>query len=148
MLKRLIIVSIISVFMLSAFTLNPKDSKAATLPPILFTDTAELYASVADLGTIFGNEWEIVIYNDFPIGATPFGFGFRNYNTTYNTAEQTVFEDDNWYGYAMVFTWVGDGTQSYISTTNGFQGVETLTTTPPPAPAASVDSVFNKIKHK
>ncbi len=138
---------VLSVFMFSVLAMTPKDSKAATLPPILFTDAAEIYASIADLGTILGNEWEIVIYNEFPIGATPFGFGFRNYNATYGTAVQTVFEDDNWYGYAMVFTWIGDGTPSYISLSTGWQGVDILTTTPP-VPSSDSESTSKQIRQK
>ncbi len=151
MLKKLIIVSIIGVCMLSVFTLTPKDTKAATLPQALFTDFGEVYISVADLGAIFGSEWEITAFNVFPVGTDPFGFGFRNYNVTNGTAVQTVFEDDTWFGAAMVYTWVGEGTQSFISITNSFQGVDILTTTPPPAAAAlssSMESMSERTRRR
>ncbi len=135
MLKKMIVSLAFSVFMFSVFTSAPSDSKAATLPQVIFSNNGMedfIYVSVSDLGTIFGNEWEIIVFNDFPIGADPFGFGFRNYNATYGTAVQTEFRDDTWEGAAMVFNWIGDGSLNYISLSTGWQGVEVLSTTPSP----------------
>ncbi len=132
MLKKLIIVLALSVCMLSIFTLNSKESKAATLPPVMFTDNGKVFVSVADLGTIFGSEWEIIVINDFPFGPAPFGFGFRYYNTTFNAAVQTINQDSSWLGAAMAYIWAGDGTPGYLSLTSGHQSVRTLTLAPPP----------------
>ncbi len=141
MLKKLLIVSALSVFMLSVFALTPKYSTAATLPGVMFTDNDKIFVSVADLGTILGTEWEIIVINNSTATA-PFGFGFRNYNTTWTAAVQTIFKDDNWFGAAMAYTWIGDGTLGYLSLSNGVQSVVTLTTTPsPPAFACGVDQV-------
>ena len=134
MLKKLIIVLALSVCMLSIFTLSPKNSKAATLPQVMFTDNGKVFVSAADLGTIFGSEWEIIVINDFPFGPKPFGLGFRYYNTTYNAAEQIINQDASWLGAAMAYIWAGDGTQGYLSLTNGNQSVRTLTLAPPIAP--------------
>ena len=134
MFKKSIIVLALSVCMLSIFTLSAKNSKAATLPQVMFTDNGKVFVSVADLGTIFGSEWEIIAINDFPIGPAPFGLGFRYYNTTYNAAEQTINQDSSWLGAAMAYIWAGDGTQGYLSLTNGIQSVRTLTLAPPIAP--------------
>ncbi len=147
MLKKLIFVSALSVFMLSAFTLTPEDSKAATLPQVLFSDNGKVFISVMDLGTILDSEWEIIVINDFPIGAVPSGVGFRNYNPTYGGGVHTIIRDDNWLGAAMAYIWTGDGTPGYLSLSNGVQAVRILTVAPP-APSSSLESTSERIRRK
>ncbi len=102
MLRKLIIISIISVFMLSAFTLISKESKAGTLPQVYWSNTDRIFASVADLGTIFDSEWDIIVMN-FADMTAPWGLGFRFHNVYWEEAVQNIVADDFWSPAAIVY---------------------------------------------
>ena len=134
MLKKLIIVSIISICTLSIFTLSPKKSEAATLPGVYFDSDGAVYVSVLDLGMFINNEWEVLLINNWPDMGPIWAFGFRNYNTTFNAGVQTILEDDLWFGEAGAYVWDGFGTATgYFSDTDGDQWTSIISATPPPS---------------
>ena len=130
-MKRLIIVSIISICMVFGFNMTPKVSKAATLPQVYFTGFGLVYVSVADLGTIFGNEWEIIVKNDyFFLDEQPWGVGFRFYNVTWEEAVQSILSDDFWWAEGATYEWDGFGTTTgYFSDNAPQQWTTTISST-------------------
>ena len=144
MLRKLIIVSIISVFMLSAFTLISKESKAGTLPQVYWSDTGRVFVSVADLGTIFGNEWDIVVMNLADMTAS-WGLGFRFHNAHWREAVQCIVSDDIWSPEAIVYDTFDfpEPQPAHLAHSTG-QSPVILTTTPPLASRTDIPESYSR----
>lgn len=132
-MKRRIIVLSMVIALIVMFALPPKHAGAASLPQIIYIDLfgGRIYFRVVDLGTLFGNEWEVIAKNNLSF-TNPWGLGLRFYNTSWAQAVQMIAADDTWVAEEMAFTWGGSGSAGYLSLANGFQGVANITTTPPP----------------
>jgi predicted Zn-dependent protease len=113
-------------------------------PPFFFSDEPPgmIYVSVADLGLLFGNEWDLLVKNRTDLTA-PFGIGMSFYNVSWSEFGVIVLADDYWFGHGFYGNWTGEGTSAYYSITNGSQGVWNLFTSSPP-PRADMAPAISK----
>ena len=116
-------------------SLSPKQTKAATMPGILWSDGGfqQLFISVADLGLFINNEWEIIGTTNFSV-SSPIGIGLRFYNPSGTTAGHYgmhINADDNWLAHSQLGVWSGSGSAFYHANSGGWQTTGTLLTAPP-----------------
>jgi hypothetical protein len=129
-MKRILLISVLSICLLFAVGLTPKNSEAGSLIQVIFDDVGHIWVAVADFGILFDNEWELIVKTDIP-ATDPFGFGFRFFNPVYAELGMIILADSFWFAHGC-FADLDISNACNYSIANGAQGIWNLSASPFP----------------